>query len=607
MSTTVLPALPVVLPLLMAALLTGVGAKVHRRLLDALALGTTATVAGVCLWLMRASAEAPLVYWFGGWEVSQGVPLGIAFVVDPLGAGMALLVAALATAALAFTWHYFESVGHLFHVLLLVFVAGMAGFSLTGDLFNLFVFFELMGVAAYALTGYKVEEVESVQGALNFGITNTAGGTLLLLGTALLYGRTGALNLAAIGQALAKGPADALVVCAFVLLTVGLLTKGAVVPFHFWLADAHAVAPSPVCALFSGVMVELGLYGLARVYWTVFSGALEAHREGLRTLLVALGVLTSVVGALMCFQQHHLKRLLAFSTISHMGMVLAGVGLLSPSGLAGAAVYVLAHAPTKAALFLSMGVVLDRLRSVDEVRLKGRGKELPWEVALAFGLGGVALAGMPPLGLFVGKAVLDAAAVEANRDGLAWVFAFVGAMTGGAVLRAAARMFLGWGGEAGGRLSEEQDEQRPESAEGGGRTPRLMRWVVLVLALAGPAVGARPLVAAALERHAAHFEDRDGSARRVLTGAAWGTPEATTAVEVTARARAFGWGGTAAAVLLALAVLKSKRAQGGARRLLRGALAPLRNLHSGHVGDYLAWWVVGAAGLGGAVFYVVVH
>src|SRR5436305_12636998 len=99
-------------------------------------------------------------------------------------------------AALVFSLRYFESVGPHYNVLMLVFLGAMCGFSLTGDLFNLFVFFELMSAAAFALCGYKVEAPESLQGALNFAVTNTIGAFLVLTGIALLYGKTGALNMA---------------------------------------------------------------------------------------------------------------------------------------------------------------------------------------------------------------------------------------------------------------------------------------------------------------------------------------------------------------------------------------------------------------------------
>jgi NADH:ubiquinone oxidoreductase subunit 5 (subunit L)/multisubunit Na+/H+ antiporter MnhA subunit len=277
--------------------------------------------------------------------------IGIDFEASSLSAGLACLAAVLVTAAMTFSWRYFERVATYYHTLMLTFLAGMVGFCLTGDIFDLFVWFELMGVSAYALTAYRPEERGPIQGALNFAITNSVGAYLSLSGIALIYGRTGALNMAQIGVFIARHPPDRLVVVAFLLIISGLLIKSAIVPFHFWLADAHAVAPTPVCVLFSGVMVELGLYGIARVYWSMFGQAL-GHRAVISHVFVTLGVLTAVVGALFCFRERHIKRLLAFSTISHAGVFLTGIGVLTPLGgavlrVAGGVFYGLGDAPSE--------------------------------------------------------------------------------------------------------------------------------------------------------------------------------------------------------------------------------------------------------------------
>ena len=200
--------------------------------------------------VLRSSATKALVGWSGGWRPVHGFSVGIPMVADDVGAGVALLAAGLVLLALVYSWRYFADVGSHFEVLLLLFLAGMQGFAFSGDLFDIFVFFELMGAVAYALTATKIEDPSSLQGGLNFGVVNSLGTYLSLFGVGLLYARTGQLNLAGLGRALAGDRPDALVIAGFVLVSTGFLVKGALAPFHFWLADAHAVAPTPVCLLF---------------------------------------------------------------------------------------------------------------------------------------------------------------------------------------------------------------------------------------------------------------------------------------------------------------------------------------------------------------------
>ena len=598
-------ALPVAVPLIAAALLVGVRHFSPRPLNDLLAAGTGAAVVALCAILLARSIHHPFAYWMGGWRPGHAVTVGISFSIDPMGAGLATFAALLVTAALLYSWHYFDGADGLFHALMLVFLGAMAGFSLTGDLFNLAVFFELMGAVAYALTAYKIEERGPIQGAINFAISNSVGAYAIFTGIGLLYARTGALNMAQIGAALQGHNADALVIVAMALIFIGLLTKAAAIPVHFWLADAHAVAPTPVCVLFSGVMVELGIYAIARIYWTIFAGPLGAHSEELRAILVAFGAATALWGAVMCFAQRHIKRLLAFSTISHVGLFLCGIGLLSAKGLAGAATYIVGHGLTKAALFMLSGVLLHRFATIDEFDLHARGRALPI-VGVLFGIGGLLLAAVPVVTAFFGKSLLDGAAIDGHYRWLPALFVISSALTGGAVLRVAGRVFVGWGAterrtdEAQAWPAREEEDEETVERE---RTPPLMVVVPTLLLLGAIVIGLIPGAVPGIETAASHFRDHMAYFGWVLHGAVVKFPHATTS-HIQGYDYLYGAGAAVGAVLAAATALFAYPLLARLPRVLvRPVVAGLgvfRDLHSGHIGDYIAWWTAGAALLGGS-------
>ena len=216
-----------------------------------------------------------------------------------------MIIALLFTATLVFSWGFFQKVHAHFHVLMLVFMAGMVGFCLTGDLFNMFVWFELMSVAGFAATGYALRS-SAIAGALNFTVVNTVGAYVFLSGIALLYGQIGALDLVALGRGVAADPGEPVVILGFVLVATALLTKAAQVPFQMWLGDAHAVAPSPISVIFSGAMVSIALFGLGKLGFRVFGGA-TGIVHGIQTMLLAIGLASAVVGAILALGQRHIK------------------------------------------------------------------------------------------------------------------------------------------------------------------------------------------------------------------------------------------------------------------------------------------------------------
>src|SRR5438132_635557 len=412
-----LPALPVAVPLLAAALLAAVNRHVPRWMADTFALLASISTCAGCALLMIQSSSQTIVYWFGGWAPRSGAAIGISFVIDPFGAGLAAFAAALVTVALIFSLRYFDSIGTLYHVLMMVFLGAMCAFCLTGDLFNLFVWFELMSAAAFALCGYKTEQAGPLEGSLNFAITNTIGAFLVLSGIGLLYGRT---------------------------------------------------------------------------------------------------------GAVMCFSQRHLKRLLAFSTISHMGLMTIGFGLLSPLALGGTALYLLGHGAAKSALFIGAGIILHRLRTVDELKLHARGKKI-FGLASLLILAALGLAGVPPYGTLLGEAVIDHNAEQLGFKWVSWIFIAASVITAAAVFRVLGNLYFGLESRQSGDKSAGDTgltDEPPETKGSHNRTPALM-WVPLVaLVLGGVGIAFIPHLQSAIDHTALRFQDQAGYEATVLDQAA---------------------------------------------------------------------------------------
>ena len=591
----VLPPIAVAIPILGACVLLVVGKRVPRLGVDCLALALAAGTTAVVALVFTRAVSGRVVAWSGHWLPHRGYSVGIVLVGDPVATGAALITCCLMLVALLFSVRGIDSVSAHYHCLMLLFLAGMVGLALSGDLFDMFCFFELMGTAAYGLTGMKVEDQSALQGAFNFGVLNSLGAYFTLAGIGLLFARTGNLGLPQLGASLAHHRPDALIVAAFVLVLTGFLVKSAMVPFHFWLADAHAVAPTSVCVLFSGIMVPLGVYAVFRIYWVVFSAALPG--DVVHHMFLALGTVTALTGAVMALIQRHIKRLLAYSTIAHVGLFLVAFGLLTEDGTSGALLYVAGHAAVKAALFVLAGITLNLFGNIDEVALFGRGgrhRAVGWLLLV----GGVALAGLPPFGTALGKAVSEDAGLSA---GLPWVpvlFVAVSAMTGAAVVRVTCRVYFGMGrrpadadpGQASGR-----SEQPDDPVE---RVPWTMWVPAVVLLLGALVIGILPGAHSAANWAAALFTDRRGYIAQTL-GPTTVVTHAPAEPNWTGLGLGLGFLSVALAVGLAASALfgAGVAARLGLRRVVRWPVHLLHRVHSGRVGDYVAWLLMGMATL----------
>ncbi|HEY1807209.1 MAG TPA: complex I subunit 5 family protein [Acidobacteriaceae bacterium] len=589
------PALLIVVPLIVASFLEGFRKLIPRWFADLISVVTGLSNFILALaWTIHALTRTQ-VYWFGDWYPRGHVAIGIGFVMDAAGCALVTLTALLATLSLLFSWKYSEHGGGHYHPLMLVFLAAMSGFALTGDLFNLFVFFELMSTAAFALCGLKTREPAPLAGAFNFAVTNTVAAFMMLTGIGMLYSTTGALNLAQMGLLLA-GRHDRLVLAAFVFLMTGFLVKAAVVPFHFWLPDAHAVAPTPVCVLFSGMMVPLGLFGAMRVYATVFQGSFVSTH--VHWLFVGGGVATALWGGMMCFAEHHLKRLLAFSTISHTGLMTLAFGLWNKDALTGLFLYLTAHGLVKAALFFTAGILLHRFRTVSEPALFGRGKALPW-TAVLWMLGGVGLAAAPGFALYTGEGRVTSQAPWSQA-----IFLVAGALTGGAVMRVGLRVFYGIGDKGPTDKSAEVDET-PETEAESHRIPWFLFFPPLLCIGTAIALAFCPAFANATYSSAVRFLDFRSYAHAVYTSATEMT-NMNAPNEPLEPDLLLGLLRVGLAAGLAFWAVQHLRLP---RRLrwpshLEGSMDPVRSLQSGHPGDYVAWLTLGFAILGAATFWL---
>src|SRR5436305_4601782 len=291
-----------------------------------------------------------------------------------------------------------------FYALLFLSLFTMVAVYLSANLGLLWIFVEATTLASALLVGFYNTE-GAIEAGWKYLIVCTVGIALALFGTITLYlaaVRAGVPSLAALDwQALMaaapqlRGAGD-FVKIAFVFVTVGYGTKIGLVPMHSWLPDAHAEAPSPISAMLSAVLLNCSLYALLR-FDAITSRAIGSGFS--HTLLLIFGSLSIVVAAFLMVVQRDLKRLLAYSSIEHMGIIAVGIGLGGPLGLYGALLHAFNHSIAKTVLFFTAGNVREHFSTLRMERIRGMARLLPWTSG-ALVVGTLAIVGMPPFALF---------------------------------------------------------------------------------------------------------------------------------------------------------------------------------------------------------------
>ena len=390
----------ILLPLLVGTLMTGwSGARPSRHSRSRTAwLAAMVTITSIVLLLMQAPAVmgGQTVQSFSTWVPEIGLNLGLRL--DGLSLTFALLITGMGLLIIVYAHSYLgrnDPFGKFFSTLML-FMAAMLGIVLSDNLLLLMVFWELTSISSFLLVGYWKHRADARTGA-RMALAITGGGGLAMLGGFVLLGQiAGTYEISQMSQSAALIQADARYPTALVLVLVGCFTKSAQFPFHFWLPQAMA-APTPVSAyLHSATMVKAGIFLLARL--TPVIGGTDLFF----ILVAGTGLLTLTFASFIAIFKHDLKALLAYSTISHLGLITFLIGLGSPLAAVAAIFHILNHATFKAALFMTAGIIDHETGTRDMRQLGGLWRMMPWTATLAM-TATAAMAGVPFFNGFLSK------------------------------------------------------------------------------------------------------------------------------------------------------------------------------------------------------------
>lgn len=387
----------------------------------------------------RIAAMAPALHALGGWEA----PLGIVLRADGLAASFIVLSAIVASAVGIFGISYLRPPdagetrkAFAFWPLFYAAWAAINAVFLSRDLFNIYVALELLTLSAIALVALDGGE-KSLVAAMRYLLFALFGSLAFLIGTGLLFGAFGTLDLVLLGERMNRSVPSVL---AAALISTGLLAKTALFPLHVWLPQAHSQAPAPASALLSALVVKASFYILFRLWFDVLS---PLAQPAIFTLLGGLGAMAVIYGGVMAMRQKRLKMIVAYSTVAQLGYLFLVFPLATPSpseqtwaaaAWSGTVFHGLAHGLAKAAMFLAAGTMILSARGDQLENMTGVGRSVPI-ASTAFAMAAVSLIGLPPSGGFTAKYLMLTASFASGQWWWAGIFIAGGLLSAAYLLR----------------------------------------------------------------------------------------------------------------------------------------------------------------------------
>ncbi len=345
-----------------------------------------------------------IVETIAGWRA----PWGIDLVFSPLTGFLSTIMTFMGFIVWLYSYRFkrnveFEAAKKYF-IFLMLLVAASVGIVITGDIFNQFVFIEITGISAYALTAFYTGR-NSAEAAFKYLVMGSLSASALLIAIIIVYAQLGTLNMAEIAANIDNMNVEYRII-AMIFFIIGIGVEAEIFPLNGWAPDAYTEAPGPVGGAFAGIVVKAGIYAMVRMMFTLF------NISGPMQILIIIGMITLIIAETSALRQDKLKRMLAYSSIGQMGLVLVAFGMGTQAGVFAALFLMLNHAIIKPMLFLSGSYLEFNTKNKYIKEITGMGKKMP-VVSAIFVLGALAISGLPPFSGFWSKlSVLTAAADE---------------------------------------------------------------------------------------------------------------------------------------------------------------------------------------------------